>query len=104
MDIIKRAMLGDKKAQEEITARGELLPCPHCNSPARHGLNKKDSRKRFGVYHIIATTECSICTAKVTMAGTDREKAYKYADELWNTRPQLLTDEEMERLEQTCRN
>ena len=99
MDIIKRALLGDKKAQQELTEKGELLPCPFCEGKAEHGLNKRDTRKRFGIYHIIAITQCSVCTAKVTMAGTDREKAYKYADELWNTRPQILTDEEMERLE-----
>lgn len=98
MDIMKRALLGDKKAQEELTEKGELLPCPICGGKAEHGLNKRDTRKRFGVYHIIATTQCSICTTKVTMAGTDREKAYKYSDGAWNTRPQILTDEEMERL------
>ena len=26
----ERAILGDREAQEAITARGELLPCPFC--------------------------------------------------------------------------
>ena len=30
MDEKTRALLGDREAQEAITARGELLPCPHC--------------------------------------------------------------------------
>ena len=45
MDIIKRAMLGDKKAQQEITARGELLPCPFRGGKDIDfgGLNGNDS-------------------------------------------------------------
>lgn len=31
MTEIDRALLGDREAQEAITARGELLPCPGCN-------------------------------------------------------------------------
>ena len=33
-DIARRAMLGDRQAQDEVTARGELLPCPFCGGKA----------------------------------------------------------------------
>ena len=32
MDIVRRALLGDKKAQEELTEKGKLLPCPFCGN------------------------------------------------------------------------
>ena len=34
MNKIRRALLGDKEAQETITARYELLPCPFCGGEA----------------------------------------------------------------------
>lgn len=86
-DIERRALLGDRKAQEECTRRGIVLVCPFCGSKAERGANKRDSRKRYGVYHTIATVQCTACTAKVTMAGVYVETAYKYAEGRWNTRP-----------------
>lgn len=86
-DIERRALLGDRKAQEECTRRGIVLVCPFCGSKAERGANKRDSRKRYGVYHTIATVQCTACTAKVTMAGFYVETAYKYAEGRWNTRP-----------------
>lgn len=35
MDEIGRALLGDKTAQDALTERYELLPCPFCGSEAR---------------------------------------------------------------------
>lgn len=32
LDDVTLALLGDRDAQERITARGELLPCPFCGS------------------------------------------------------------------------
>ena len=29
--LIRKALLGDKKSQEECTAKGIVLPCPCCN-------------------------------------------------------------------------
>lgn len=34
MDVIKRALLGDKNAQNEMTENGELLPC-QCGGKAK---------------------------------------------------------------------
>ena len=84
MDIIKRAMLGDKKAQEEITARGWLLPCPHCGN------------KDYIFVESVEKIFCGNCGCSTrTFTGGAVEKVL----ENWNSRPQLLTDEEMERLE-----
>lgn len=85
-DLERRALMGDRQAQEECTRQGILLPCPFCGSESERGANKRDSRKRFGVYHMIATIQCKICTAKVTMAGTSVESAYKNAERHWNDR------------------
>lgn len=32
MDEVTRALLGDREAQERVTERGELLPCPFCGN------------------------------------------------------------------------
>lgn len=31
-DLERRALMGDKKAQEECTEKGIVLPCPYCGS------------------------------------------------------------------------
>ena len=86
MDEIKRAMLGDKEAQRSVTERGELLPCPFCGGEAS------------GICDTTEPFECVvICEHCGTMLGTSAEK--KLAFMVWNTRPQLLPAEEMERLE-----
>lgn len=33
-DLIRRALLGDREAQEECTRRGIVLPCPFCGGEA----------------------------------------------------------------------
>lgn len=42
MDEVRLALLGDRAAQERITARGELLPCPHCKGKGK--VSFKDHR------------------------------------------------------------
>ena len=91
MDIVRRALLGDKKAQEELTEKGKLLPCPHCGEEASIIKNKTLIGDMYGL-------RC----ADVNCCGYD--KTAEYSDLMvavadWNTRPQILTDEEMERLE-----
>ena len=95
MDIVKRALLGDKKAQQELTGKGELLPCHICGNVPVLLINRKtyvEKNKK-----ILKNTEmfifCHVCEIKtaISMNKKDLIKA-------WNTRPQILTDEEMERL------
>lgn len=35
MDDIKKAMLGDREAQQRLTEKGELIFCPKCGAGAR---------------------------------------------------------------------
>lgn len=42
-ELERRALLGDKQAQEECTDKGIVLPCPFCGSKAERGVNKRDS-------------------------------------------------------------
>lgn len=34
-ELIRKALLGDKQAQEECTAKGIVLPCPFCGEEAQ---------------------------------------------------------------------
>ena len=80
---IERALLGDREAQEVITARGELLRCPWCGGEARVvGVGKW----RYAV--------CKKCTIEgpVKMDIDEARLA-------WNTRAPILTPEELEKLE-----
>ena len=86
MDEIKRALLGDKEAQRAVTERGELLPCPFCGAGA---MVEYDSIYPFE--HIVFCGDCGVMTG----VSEDKKVAFKE----WNTRPQLLTAEELERLE-----
>lgn len=94
MNEIKRAMLGDKEAQLSVTKRCELLPCPFCFSEKVYFSTDPDRptgwRKRF--YYRIKCKNCGLSTKSFSTK--------KKVLILWNTRPQILTDEEMERLEE----
>lgn len=66
----------------------ELKPCPFCGGEARLYSMKRDRRKRFGVYHLIAEIRCSAwdCNANVSQAGVDETKAFENAAKMWNRR------------------
>lgn len=70
--LIRRALLGDKQAQEECTAEGIVLPCPFC------GGNKIKTPYVCGDHFI----ECSSCHSASNIVSS-RKQALK----LWNTRP-----------------
>lgn len=79
LDEKTRALLGDREAQEAITARGELLPCPHCG-------NKDIILSNWGMFRCW----CPDCHAKGEdcLAPIDAAKH-------WNHRPLLLTPTQM---------
>lgn len=83
MGEIKRALLGDEGAQRAVTERGDLLPCPFCGS-------KNTIISNWGMWR----GWCQACLGK-----SDSQLSYGDALKMWNTRPQLLTAEELERLE-----
>lgn len=79
---IKLALLGDKAAQERLTKRVELLPCPWCGGEARVvGVGKW----RYAV--------CKKCTIEGPVK-MDIDEALL----AWNTRAPILTPEELEGL------
>lgn len=85
MDEIRRAMLGDRDAQEALTERGVLLPCPFCG-----GRGMKRNFGGSGAKWI----SCGYCFCDGETGGTEKE-----AIEAWNARAHILSTEELERLE-----
>lgn len=74
-ELIRRALMGDEKAQEECTNRAIILPCPFCGGEA-------EWVEEAGLY--------SICCKDGTCIGNDIRPEYgelicAIAD--WNTRP-----------------
>lgn len=78
------ALLGDRSAQERITERGELLPCPMCG--------------KVGVLHSI--DGCQTIYAACPSCGlmTRAYKGHKKARLAWNTRAPILSVKELEGL------
>lgn len=74
------ALLGDKAAQERITDRGELLPCPHCRGKAKvtarqkgfHGQNYQGNKKLSWWIYI----KCNKCHARSKPIKTQPIKLY----------------------------
>ena len=82
-DIIRRALVGDREAQEECTRQGIVLPCPFCGGKAK--LVKRKFKTGFypsgGTYYV----HCTSC-----MATTQPRKKEYDVIETWNTRPAPL--------------
>lgn len=78
----ERALLGDREAQEAITERGELLPCPGCN--------RENTKHRAVMACVMIECECGFMAA-----GYDLEEVRR----IWNTRAPVLSEIEMEMLE-----
>ena len=71
-NLVRKALMGNKQAQEECTAEGIVLPCPFC------GGNKIKTPYVCGDHFI----ECSSCHSASNIVSS-RKQALK----LWNTRP-----------------
>lgn len=73
-ELERRALLGDKQAQEECTEKGILLPCPFCGGAA------------IIEYGDIMPFEYSVfCGDCGVMPSTSEDK--QVAIRVWNTRP-----------------
>jgi hypothetical protein len=82
-NLVRKALLGDKKSQEECTEKGNVLPCPFCGKELREHKTRKwtvtkdESINRTIVEHK-AKTGCHL----------DNWAMDKELDlESWNTRP-----------------
>lgn len=78
-ELERRAMLGDRQAQEECTRRGIVLACPKCYGSVSviHTEHKENC--------MVATFKCKECGLKSTLAKTSG-KGKSILDQ-WNTRP-----------------
>mgnify|MGYP006917444626 CR=1 FL=1 len=86
MEKVKRALLGDRKAQAELTRQGRKLPCHVCGKKAKIMF-------REGLFVIMCSDEYCDC---LCVAESVRSMAIRK----WNERPEILTPEEIRRLEE----
>ena len=70
-ELIRRALMGEKQAQEECTEKGIVLPCPFCG-------NENNIISNWGMFRVW----CPHCKAKSEDTLTTRD-----ALKSWNTRP-----------------
>ena len=101
MDEKTRALLGDRAAQEAITARGELLPCPFCGSEPDTRLKVKSQCLEMvvvcfkcGISKTVAVEICDIEFGKI-------ENGMIEAVKTWNARAPLLTPAQMALLDRS---
>lgn len=80
-ELIRRALMGDKQAQEECTEKGIVLPCPCCGREPY----TETFFDRKGWYAVVGCADCPI--AIVTITCDSEEKAQQKALKDWNTRP-----------------
>lgn len=82
---IRRALLGDRAAQERLTEQGVLLPCPFCGENGMPRNFGGDGSK---------WVSCSACYCDDAIGDTKMD-----AIRNWNDRAPILSAEELERLE-----
>lgn len=93
MDEIRRALLGDKTAQDALTERYELLPCPFCGGEAHLFVQN-------GV--CVICPKCNASSKNLVDGRGPRGvsgNATRAVVRAWNTRTPILSAEEMEMLE-----
>ena len=80
-ELIRRALMGEKQAQEECTEKGIALPCPICGGKAtmQQDITGRES------YHVVCSNVKDMCNliAGLPMRSESEEDALK----VWNTRP-----------------
>ena len=88
-ELVRRALMGDKKSQEECTEKGIMLPCPCC------GGNAYDAGR-----YIISIVKCNTCGLEASYSsdietdigveGLHYKETPEYKVRLkWNTRSAL---------------
>lgn len=105
LDDKTRALLGDRAAQERLTAAGVLLPCPCCRGTATTKVQKVE----YGLSGtIIRCNKCGLSLYSPdkkaeSIPGAIRnvpiENHTRIAIERWNTRAAILAPEQMAALD-----
>lgn len=93
LDDKTRALLGDRSAQERLTAAGVLLQCAHCGKQAYISVDPEcepDSMGRKWAYTVV----CGTCCATSGLCFSP-----EMARLAWNTRAAVLTPEQLAELE-----
>ena len=88
MDDIMLALLGNQEAARRLTDAGVLLPCPFCG---KKPTVEYDDPQQFE-YAII----CQKCAAYTTCSNREI-----YSRLAWNTRAPILSESEMEMLDES---
>lgn len=79
-DLERRALLGDRQAQEECTRQGIVLPCG-CGNPAKLSYVERDPSADFDPCHGYVVTCCAKCGVNSWYHKTPQE-----AVAVWNNR------------------
>lgn len=83
-NLVRKALMGNKQAQEECTAKGIALPCPFCGGKAtmQQDITGRES------YHVACSNVKDMCNliAGLPMWSESEEDALKS----WNARPAPL--------------
>lgn len=74
-ELVRRALLGSREAQQECTEKVIVLPCPSCGGKSR--------LEDMGWPHHVYCTECGMRTVSTKWGGDGEKEAIKK----WNTRP-----------------
>ena len=74
-DLERRALLGDRKAQEECTEKGIVLPCPFC------GMQPKIKKHEF-----FGSAPCYVISCNCETSGYQFWGIVDRAIRAWNTR------------------
>lgn len=81
----RRALLGDRQAQEESTRSGIVLPCPFCGGKA---IVKTSISTQGKSYAVRCENKCAVTCGHFRTPGTEwRTTTKKEALAQWNTRP-----------------
>lgn len=90
-ELIRRALMGDKRAQEECTQKRIALPCPFCGKEdsvealdcyTAEGLKCESERFRKDYFKCVCNYLKGGCGTSTGVSETKQEALYK-----WNTRP-----------------
>lgn len=100
MDDRTLSLLGDCAAQERITERGELLPCPCCGGNARIRYTGNGSGPLGYISNIYMRSKPGFVMCDKCGLMTSRNMRSCRAVKKWNTRAPILTPKQIERLEE----
>lgn len=80
-ELIRRALMGSREAQQACTDKGIVLPCPCCKGEAY----TETFFERKGWRTVVGCSECPVSLSTITY--DTEEIAQKKALKDWNTRP-----------------